>query len=129
MLRFKVCFLTLLRLAFCFCVVALLLVTALCLSPPRASSNSSVLRLTNTAEQALNLNPTLSNDGRVIVFESSANLFTAAPSDGFHALRADVGGDPPVFVDVGKTRIISPALSAKGAGTRSSSSETSVAEN
>ena len=129
MLRFKVCFLTLLRLAFCFCVVALLLVTALRLSPPRASSNSSVLRLTNTAEQALNLNPTLSDDGRVIVFESSANLFTAGPSDGFHALRADVGGDPPVFVDVGKTRIISPALSANGGVIAFASSEDLVGEN
>src|ERR1043165_2168494 len=75
MLRLKLCFLTLLRLTLCFCAVALLLATALCLSPPRTRSMSSVVRLTNTAEQALNLNPSLSDDGRVVVFESAQTFF------------------------------------------------------
>ena len=129
MLRLKLCFLTLLRLTLCFCAVALLLATALCLSPPRTRSMSSVVRLTNTAEQALNLNPSLSDDGRVVVFESSANFFTAGPSDGFHALRADVAGDAPVFTDVGKTRIISPALSANASVMAFASTENLVGEN
>src|ERR1051326_7253857 len=130
MLRLKLCFLTLLRLTLCFCAVALLLATALCLSPPpRTRSMSSVVRLTKTAEQALNLNPSLSDDGRVVVFESSANSFTAGPSDGFHALRADVAGDAPVFTDVGKTRIISPALSANASVMAFASTENLVGEN
>src|ERR1051326_2061392 len=99
-----------LRVKICFLAVAFLLVTILCVIPRRVSSNSNVVRLTTTAEQSLNLNPSLSDDGRVVVFESSANFFSAGPSDGFHALRADVAADAPVFTDVGKTRIISPAL-------------------
>ncbi|HEY3581175.1 MAG TPA: lamin tail domain-containing protein, partial [Pyrinomonadaceae bacterium] len=119
MLRLKVCFLT----------VALFLVTVLVWAPRRASSNSSVVRLTTTAEQAMNLNPSLSDDGRVVVFESSANFFSAEPSDGFHAIRADVAGDPPVFVDLAKTRMISPALSAHGAVIAFASREDLVGQN
>ena len=125
MLRLKVCFLTIRRLRLCF--LALLLVTVLL--PPRANSHSSVVRLTTTPEQAMNLNPSLSDDGRVVVFESSANFFAGGLSDSFHAIRADVGGDPPVFVDVGKTRIISPALSANGAIIAFASTEDLVGQN
>jgi uncharacterized protein (TIGR03437 family) len=77
----------------------------------------------------VNLNPSLSDDGRVVVFESSANFFSAAASDSFHAIRADVGGDPPVFVDVGATRIISPALSKNGSVVAFASPEDLVGEN
>ena len=71
MLRLKVCFLT----------VALVLVTSLVSFTPPVSSNSNVVRLTTTSEQSLNLNPSLSDDGRVVVFESSANFFiSSSPS-------------------------------------------------
>src|SRR5689334_3633733 len=129
MLRLKVCFLTIRRLRLCFLILALLLATLFVLLPSRASSNSSVVRLTTTPEQAMNLNPSLSDDGRVVVFESSANFFAGGLSDSFHAIRADVGGDPPVFVDVGKTRIVSPALSANGNAIAFSSTENLVGQN
>ena len=117
MLRFRVCFL----------IVAFLLVINLVV--PRASSNSNVVRLTTTPEQAVNLNPSLSDDGRVVVFESSANFFATGLSDAFHAIRADVGGDPPVFFDVGHTRIVSPAVSADGSVVAFASTEDLVGEN
>src|SRR5690349_4565100 len=129
MLRLNLCFLTIRRLRLCFLTLALPFVIVSVWSPPRASSNSSVVRLTTTVEQAMNLNPSLSDDGRVVVFESSANFFGAAPSDGFHAIRADVGGDPPVFVDLAKTRIVSPALSANGNAIAFSSTENLVGQN
>ena len=40
-------------------------------------SNGNLTRLTNTPEHAVNLNPTLSDDGRIVVFESSADLVRA----------------------------------------------------
>ncbi len=119
MLRFKVCFLT----------VAFLLVANSFFILRRASSNSNVVRLTTTPEQAVNLNPSLSDDGRVVVFESSANFFAAGLNDSFHAMRADVGGDPPVFVDLGKTRIVSPALSADGSVIAFASTEDLIGQN
>jgi uncharacterized protein (TIGR03437 family) len=146
MLRCKLCFLTvhrltrftihrvtrflaIHRLTLSFFFIALLLAVGLSLFPSRASSNSSLVRLTNTAEQALNLNPSLSDNGRVVVFESSADFFAGGLNDAFHAMRGDVAGDPPVFVDVGRTRIVSPALSADGSIVAFASSEDLVGQN
>jgi len=119
MLRFKVCFLT----------FAVLLVAVSFLVPRRVSSNSNVVRLTNTPEETVNLNPSLSDDGRVMVFESSANFFSAGTSDGFHAIRADIAGDPPMFRDLGRTRFVSPALSRDGSVIAFASTEDPVGEN
>ena len=127
MLRVKLCFLTIRRVTLCFLVVILLLATVLL--SPRASSNLNVVRLTNTPEQSLNLNPSLSDDGRVMVFESSANFFAGGLNDSFHALRADVGGDPPVFVDIGATRMVTPSLSANGSVIAFASTEDFVGQN
>ena len=119
MLRFKVCFLT----------VAFLLIANSFFIARRASSNSNVVRLTTTPEQAVNLNPSLSDDGRVVVFESSANFFAAGLNNSFHAIRADVGSDPPVFIDVGQTRIVTPALSSDGSVVVFASTEDLVGQN
>lgn len=129
MLRLKVCFFTLLRLALCFCAIALLLVTSLCLSPLRARSSASLVRLTNGPEQGMSLNPSLSDDGQVVVFESSADFFAGGLSDSFHAIRADVRGDPPVFTDLATTRFVSPALSADGSVVAFASTEDLVGQN
>jgi len=118
-----------LRVKICFLAVAFLLVTILCVIPRRVSSNSNVVRLTTTAEQSLNLNPSLSDDGRVVVFESSANFFSSGPSDSFHAIRVDVGSDPPVFKELAKTRIVSPSLSADGSAIAFASTEDLVGQN
>ena len=70
------------------------------------------MRLTLTAEQAVNLNPTLSDDGKIVVFESSADLAGTGATSSFHAVRA--GLDGPVFDEIGPTRAVSPALSSDG---------------
>ena len=117
MLRIKLCFLT----------VACLLVFILL--PKSASSIAGVVRLTATPEQAVNLNPSLSDDGRVVVFESSADFFAGGVNDSFHAMRVDLRGDPPVFTDIARSRIVSPALSSDGSIVAFASSEDLVGEN
>src|SRR5262249_39945874 len=96
--------LTMLRLTAAFLVVGLLFTAHSVLVP---QSPGSLTRLTNTPEHTLNLNPTLSDDGRVVVFESSADT-------SFHALRADLTDTEPAFTDIAGTRAVSPALSSDG---------------
>src|ERR1051325_11981989 len=95
-----------LRLTVCF-LIASFLFLVLNPSRPRASF-ATLTRLTNTDEHALNLNPTLSDDGNVVVFESSADVFGG---NSFHAIRAEFG---TVFTEIGATRAVSPALSRDG---------------
>ncbi len=63
-----------------------LLVTSL----PRTESVLSVRRLTNTPEQALNLNLSLSDDGKTVVFELTSDLFGDPGGGPFHAVRSDL---------------------------------------
>ena len=91
-----------------FLITALLIANAV--SVPQ--SNANLTRLTNTPEHAVNLNPSLSDDGRVVVFESSADLVRGGPGSSFHAFRA--GLDGPTFREIGSTRAVSPALSSDG---------------
>lgn len=78
--------------------------------PQSAQSFATVARLTNTPEHALNLNPTLSDDGRTIVFESSADLANTGGSASFHVWRAELSS----FAELGSTRAVCPAMSSDG---------------
>jgi len=69
-----------------------------------AQSFATLTRLTNTPEHALNLNPTISDDGRTVVFESSADL------ESFRVLRSDLSS----FAEIGRTRAVCPAISVDG---------------
>jgi uncharacterized protein (TIGR03437 family) len=85
-------------------------------------------RLTSTPEQALNLNPTISDDGRVVVFESSANLFAGGMNDSFHGFQVDLT-NPTRFIDLGRTRMPATALSRDGSMVVFASTEDLVGEN
>jgi uncharacterized protein (TIGR03437 family) len=98
-----------LRLTFCFLITVFLFTILLSAGLPRAQSFATLTRLTNTPEHALNLNPTISDDGRTIVFESSADLANTGGSPSFRVLRAD-----PSFVELGRTRAVCPAMSGDG---------------
>ncbi len=113
-----------LRLTTCFLIAGLLFTIGFVLVPQSAST---VTRLTNTPEQAVNLNPTLSNDGRIVVFESSADLDDDSSS--FHAYQADVSGDASVFNSIASTRAVSPALSSDGRVVVFASAEDLVGKN
>lgn len=93
-----------LRLTACFLITSFLFIGN-SLFGPQPASVLSLTRLTVTAEQALNLNPTLSDDGKIVAFESSAG-------SSFHAVRADLNGS--VFEEIGGTRAVSPAMTTDG---------------
>ena len=111
-------------LRFTFLITSLLL-TVNTLSIPQSHAN--LTRLTNTPQHAVNLNPSLSDDGRVVVFESSADVVRGGESSSFHAFRADLDG--PTFLDIGNTRAVSPALSSDGKIIVFASAEDLVGEN
>ena len=102
-----------LRLTTCFLVAGLLFTIPVFVAP-RVDSNSVLTRLTNTPEHAVNLNPTLSDDGRTVVFESTADLAGSGASPSFHALRIDLAREGPVFGELGSTRAVCPAVSSDG---------------
>jgi len=93
-----------LRLTACFLITSFLFIGN-SLFGPQPSSVLNLTRLTVTAEQALNLNPTLSDDGKIVAFEASAD-------SSFHAVRADLNGS--VFEEIGRTRAVSPAMTTDG---------------
>ena len=80
----------------------------------RVASVERLTRLTITPEHAINLNPTLSDNGRVVVFESSADFSGSGQSPSFSAVRAELGAETPVFKEIGRTRVVSPAVSGNG---------------
>jgi uncharacterized protein (TIGR03437 family) len=98
-----------LRLTTFFLITCFTLITIVIYGPRRVQSLATVTRLTNTPEHVLNLNPTISDDGRTIVFESSADLANTGGSASFRLLRAD-----PSFVEIGRTRAVCPAMSGDG---------------
>lgn len=95
------------------CLINLL--AAFCvLSSFAHSQPATPRRVTQTPEQSLNLNPSISGDGRHIAFESTAQLAGANSGAGFRALRADISGEPPRFTQVATSRAPAPAISQDG---------------
>ena len=114
-----------LRLTACFLITGFLFIVICSAGPPSAQSFATVTRLTNTPEHTLNLNPTLSDDGRTIVFESSADLANTGQSASFHLLRAELSS----FAEVASTRAICPAMSSDRKTIVFASNEDLVARN
>jgi Tol biopolymer transport system component len=71
-------------------------------------------RVTNTSEEGISLNPSISGDGRIISFESTRDVAGAGGTDHFRAIRANVAVDPAAFFQMGGTRAVAPALSQDG---------------
>src|SRR5882762_3317281 len=113
-----------------FVVISLLVFAILAVYSPRQSESSSILRrLTNTAEQSLSLNPSLSDDGGVVAFESTVDLAGSGGSNTFHALLANLSTENPTFQEIGRTRAVSPALSGDGSKLAFASTEDLVGQN
>ena len=83
-----------LRLTAAFLVIGLLLTIESVFLP---QSTASLTRLTNTPEHAVNLNPTLSDDGEVVVFESSADLLGRVKTPRFMRFALDLAEDVPAL--------------------------------
>ena len=113
-----------LRLTVCFLITASLLIFISNFDPRAAES---LTRVTNTREQVVNLNPTLSDDGSTVVFESSSDLAGTGQNSSFHALRVKLAS--AAFAEIGTTRAVSPALSSDGKTIVFSSTEDLAASN
>ena len=114
-----------LRLTACFLITGFLLIVMCSVGQQSVHSFATVTRLTNTPEHLLNLNPTISDDGRTIVFESSADLANKGGSASFRVLRADLSS----FAELGRTRAVCPAMSTDGRTIVFASSEDLVGRN
>src|SRR5437667_5710217 len=87
----------------------------LCLLGARSTQTQSPLRrITNTTEEGININPSISGDGSIIAFESTEDIAAAGGSDHFRAIRASVAADPATFFQIGGTRAVAPAISQDG---------------
>src|SRR5438128_1685078 len=78
------------------------------------TQSGGLRRITNTSEEGINLNPSISGDGRIIAFESTEDLAGAGGSDQFRAIRSNVAVEPPAFFQIGGTRAAAPAVSQDG---------------
>jgi uncharacterized protein (TIGR03437 family) len=90
-------------------------VAALCLLGVRPTQTQSPLRrITNTSEEGININPSISGDGRIVAFESTEDIAGAGGSDHFRAIRANIAVDPPTLSQMGGTRAVAAAISQDG---------------
>jgi uncharacterized protein (TIGR03437 family) len=110
---------------------SLLAALALCVwvASVRSQNNGTVRRISATPEHALNLNPTISGDGRRVAFESTADLTGAKRGAGFHTFRVDLTGERAVFTDVAASRAPAPAMSRDGSRLAFASRENLTGEN
>src|SRR2546425_4461601 len=77
-------------------------------------TQSTLRRITNTTEEGINLNPSISGDGRIVAFESTEDIAGAGGADHFRAIRANITVDPSTFFQMGGTRAVTPAISQDG---------------
>lgn len=92
------------------------LLLALCLFGPWGvtSQTGRLRRLTNTAEESININPSLSGDGRRVAFESTEDLAQTGGGDRFRAIRTDLASDPATFTQMSDARAPAPGISHDG---------------
>lgn len=97
--------------------------------PTRVQQSSLPRRLTHTSEQSLNLNPSLSGDGRRIAFESTHDLAQVGGNSGFRALLSEIRSDSLSFYQIAQSRAVSPAISQDGSRIAFASAEDLVGQN
>jgi hypothetical protein len=71
-------------------------------------------RVTNTSEEGINLNPSISGDGRILAFESTEDVAHVGGTDHFRAIRANITPDTATFFQMGGARAVAPAISQDG---------------
>ncbi|HEX7331577.1 MAG TPA: lamin tail domain-containing protein [Pyrinomonadaceae bacterium] len=98
-----------LRLTACFLITSFLFIVNVLYGPQ--TSVASLTRLTVTPEHAINLNPSLSDDGKIVAFESTGDVAETGATS-FHTVRADLNG--PDFTEIAPTRAVSPSMTTDG---------------
>jgi Tol biopolymer transport system component len=79
-----------------------------------ARTQSPLRRITNTTEEGISLNPSISGDGRFVAFESTEDIAHAGGAESFRAIRANVSVDPPTFLQMGVSRAPAAGVSQDG---------------
>ena len=115
-----------LRLTF---VVLIVVLVAFSLALRQGKTAETIRRLTNTPEQSLNLNPILSDDASVIVFESTSDLADVGGNNTFHAVRSNVSTQSVTFEEIANSRAASASISANGRVVAFASTEDLLNEN
>ncbi len=94
----------------------LLTAASLCVIVWQSARTQSTLRhITNTTPEGINLNPSLSGDGRTVAFESTEDVAGAGGnSESFRAIRANVSADPTTFLQMGALRAPASGISQDG---------------
>jgi hypothetical protein len=94
--------------------IAVIFIAFLCLLVTGVNSQSNTpRRVTNTAPETINLNPTLSGDGSRLAFESSADLAANGAGGAFHLVSTGTAAQP-AFKELSRSRAPTPALSQDG---------------
>ncbi len=70
------------------------------------TQTTGLRRLTNTTEEGININPSISGDGKIVAFESTEDVAGAGGDDHFRAIRANVSVDPATLYQMGGTRAV-----------------------
>ena len=94
-----------------------------------ANTIGQLRRITVTPEQALNLNPILSDDGSYLVFESTFDLASVGGSESFHLIRAAIRPDSVAYEDVARSRSASSTTNADGTKVAFASTEDLCGQN
>lgn len=103
---------------------------ALAYAPARVrTENSAPHPVTVTPENATSLNPTLSGDGRRIVFESTADLTNTGGTSRFRCFSADTNADPFTLARIADSRAPAAAVSEDGSPVAFASAEDLTGEN
>jgi hypothetical protein len=93
-----------------------------------AQKSTALVRLTNTSEQALNLNAILSDDASIVVFESTSDLADTGAGNGFHLLRFNTQNFSG-FEEIARSRASAVSLSTDGQKIAFASTEDLVGQN
>src|SRR2546423_11420693 len=104
-----------LRTIFLFALLCPMLMLCALGSRQAAMQTVPLRRITNTTEEKISLNPSLSGDGAHLVFESNADLNSTGGTSGFRAFHVSLNNEPVMFEQLGITRAVAPAVSDDGA--------------
>src|SRR6185295_6190858 len=110
-------------------LIIVLIVAIVPFATRTANTIEQLRRITITPEQALNLNPIISDDGSYIVFESTFDLAKVGGSDSFHLIRAPTRTASVAYEDVARSRSASSTTNADGTRVAFASTEDLCGQN
>jgi uncharacterized repeat protein (TIGR01451 family) len=80
----------------------------------RAQTQSPLRRITTTTDEGININPSISGDGRFVGFESTEDVAHAGGAEHFRVIRANISVDPPTYFQMGASRGPASGVSQDG---------------